>query len=80
MIEKDTLKMLRKELRDLDDAMTNSERNLLNNGLGIVDFTMYRINRVAKPIEILKGAIRRAMLIMKVMSQNQESPDIVTLL
>lgn len=68
MIEKETLWKLWKELRDLDDAMTLSERNLLNNGLGIVDFTMYRGSRVAKPIEILKGAIRRAMLIMRVMS------------
>lgn len=68
MIEKDTLRKLRKELRDLDDAMTHSERSLLNNGLGIVDFTMYRGSRIVRPIEILKGAIRRAMLIMRVMS------------
>lgn len=57
MIEKDTLRKLRKELRDLDDAMTHSERSLLNNGLGIVDFTMYRGSRIVRPIEILKGAI-----------------------
>jgi len=68
MLEKDTLRKLRKELWDLDDAMTLSEWNLLNNGLGIVDFTMYWGSWIAKPIEILKGAIWWAMLIMRVMS------------
>jgi len=41
---------------------------------------MYRGSRAVKPIEIFKGAIRRAVLIMRVMSQNSECPDIVALL
>ena len=41
---------------------------------------MYRGSRIVKPIEIFKEAIRRAVLIMRVMSQNSECPDIVALL
>lgn len=80
ILEKSTLKRLRKELRDLEDAMSEAERLVSLQGVGLVDFTLFRGTRKVSHIEIFKMAIRRAILINRSFSQNINGGDVLNLL
>ena len=80
ILDKDTLHRLRKELRDLDDAMNQAERHIRRNGIGLVDFRLYRGTRKVRPVEILKRAIRRTVLINRNIGQEIDQPDFLTVL
>jgi len=80
ILDRDTLHRLRKELRDLDDAMNTAERWIRKNGIGLVDFRLYRGTRKPSSLEILKAAIRRTVLINRNISQEIDSPDFLAVL
>lgn len=79
VLEKSTLDHLRKELRDLDDAMSEATRKVKQSGIGLVDFRLYRMGKV-KPIDIFKKAIRRAVMINRRLKEDMNNPTLLQVL